>query len=217
MAFHKNLVAVVEPGRLPLYALEPDGSFTSDLDPDIMYFEDRVSSAALEYSRECASRAKCTHSGRCPPSALHVALCDKNGLHVYVIALQTTGGEYTPVHRWSSRNVLERRRYCKTFTLAPSFGSECRSVSYIAESGSNEGYFTLMTTLLPAICDTRTSDEAVAMSAKLTGANMPALYFAPVRDFDDALGLLVVGNAFGELVLFSFDNAAHLQRFAGYL
>ncbi|EKM61858.1 uncharacterized protein PHACADRAFT_248748, partial [Phanerochaete carnosa HHB-10118-sp] len=44
---------------------------------------------------------------------------------------------------------------------------------------------------------------------------MPALYLASTRDFDDTLGLLVIGNAFGELALHSY-GAVPPQTLAGY-
>ncbi|EKM61859.1 uncharacterized protein PHACADRAFT_248750 [Phanerochaete carnosa HHB-10118-sp] len=75
-----------------------------------------------------------------------------------------------------------------------------------------EDDFDLVTTRLP------TDDDGTSegTSVKLSGADMPALYLAPTYDFDDALGLLVIGNAFGELTLYSF-SAVPPRTLAGSL
>lgn len=215
MVIQDALVAVVEPYRLSLYTLPPDGTPPLAVDAEVVRFDDRVTSATVEILGACTPHAECIHPGSCSPAAIHVAVCDLHGLHVFAIPLVLVDGHYLPVHRWSSPYVaIEEEDEPGRFTLSPSFGYGCRSVSYIVDSEQMEDNFKLVTTRLPTGGDSSDDDTSKATSAKLICADMPALYLASVRDFDDTLGLLVVGSGFGELALYSFGGVP-LQRLTG--
>lgn len=73
-----------------------------------------------------------------------------------------------------------------------------------------------MTMGLPTSGDHGDASMSGTTSAKLASEDKDtlALYLAPTRDFDDMLGLLIIGNAFGKLVLYSY-SAIPSQTLAG--
>ena len=77
---------------------------------------------------------------------------------------------------------------------------------------------TLMTAFVPPDhaddWDTLDPTERVVDAHAFSDLNLPALFAMSVRDFDETRGLLLVGNAFGELALhdFSGSDVADLSR-----
>jgi hypothetical protein len=51
------------------------------------------------------------------------------------------------------------------------------------------------------------NEEAEPTVFEWQDANMPALYMLSVYDYDDARGVLVLGNAYGELSLYDFSGS----------
>ncbi|EKM61860.1 uncharacterized protein PHACADRAFT_157079 [Phanerochaete carnosa HHB-10118-sp] len=98
MAFYDNLAAVVEPRRLSLYTLPPDGSPPLVINTEIMCFDLRVTSAAIEFSTECSPRTERTHSGSQLSIAIYVAVCGPYGMHVYTIPPETVDGQHRAIH-----------------------------------------------------------------------------------------------------------------------
>ena len=52
------------------------------------------------------------------------------------------------------------------------------------------------------------SAKGSARLCQLDASQLPALYSMSVRDYDEGFGLLIVGNAFGELVLCSITGSS---------
>lgn len=157
-----------------------------------------------------------------PTPTLHLFISGEGGLFVFVISkddllLEDTDLDAFLVWHPSPADPLYAREREKpalddavktesTFLndSEPQFGTDCTAVSWI------EGPYIVPSAKYPTNLVTLTSrlllrgaPPAANAYYRIDGMKEVAFYAMAARDYDDGLGLLAVGNAFGELALYS--------------
>ncbi|EKM48114.1 uncharacterized protein PHACADRAFT_203235, partial [Phanerochaete carnosa HHB-10118-sp] len=203
-----NFVAVVTPERLQLFNTLNDTEMA--VRKTLLEFRGEVSFADVVFSSRPSDGA--TDGTGASTPMIHLCICDYLGLHVFrLLDVSSELQHFYDVRRWSSPLPLVADPAFMPYEVAPRFGPGCTSVSWINAFEVGKGAYTFANGRLPAVGARaprwqRTPDDGPCF--RLAAPHMPALYFHAVRDLDEALGLLVAGNAFGELVLCRFGGSA---------
>lgn len=201
-----NLVAVITPEQLQLFVTQ-DNLQAPIARKILLQLRGEVSFADVVIHRRLLSRDNDDLSSSEP--TIHFCICDHLGLHVLQVTdLSREFQDFNHVRRWSSPLPLLSNPEYMPYEIAPRLGPGCTSVSWIDAFEVGKGEFRIMNGMLPLVDGPaplrRTLTDEPYL--RLVGPSMPALYFHAVRDFDEGLGLLVAGSAFGELVLCQFDG-----------
>lgn len=213
MDIQGNLVAVITPEQLQLFVTQ-DSLQAPIARKILLQFRGEVSFADITFRRIPFSRNDDNDSS---DTTIHVCICDHLGLHILrVTNISREFQDFSHVHRWSSPLPLLGNAEFMPYEIAPRLGPDCTSVSWINAFEVGKGEYCFVNGKLPHVDGPAPLRRTLADEPyfRLVGPYIPALYFHAVRDFDEGLGLLIAGNAFGELVLCQFGGLS-LQKLDG--
>ena len=136
---------------------------------------------------------------------LRVCVANKRGLQVHALAWPPRGDTAGLQELWAYVTPQDRE-----YVSQPSFGKRPNTISWFHAPGLEWKPTAFMTATLPV---SPSNAQAGGAPYSLCGLDMPALYCMGVRDWDETQGILALGNAFGELVLYDFagTNSARLD------
>ena len=202
MAISGGLVAAVFPGKLELYIVnKPSRSKSSKIHEwrllDTIACADAIFGPAYgQYADE-------------PPDALiQLRLCisRRSGIQVYELELEPPfgQGEHTP----ELRGIWDCKPEPAADISFPRFGLSPTTLSWFDAPGKEFRPVTFISTFMAMHQHQNDSSvDSPPSLHKFWDVNMPALYSFGVRDFDEARGLIIIGNAFGELSLYDFSGS----------
>ena len=201
----ENLVAVVMSDYFQLFVIQDDTSPV--IQKTLLHFRGDVSFADVAF-RARPSSQRDDGAYKSDP-VIHLCICDYLGLHaLHFRDISFELQNFYDVRRWSSPLPLVANPEFMPYEISPRFGPDCTSISWINAFEVGKGEYSFVNGRLPPVESTpslcRRSDGEPYF--RLVGTFIPALYFHAARDIDEGLGLLVAGNAFGELVVCQFGG-----------
>ncbi|GJE97841.1 F-box protein [Phanerochaete sordida] len=187
MDIHANLVAAATPEHLTLYTLHsarPPSART------LMHFRAELGAADVLFTPPPSP----VHSPAARPGAqLHIALSDALGLAVLRVTDLATPHQPWPLRVWAPPPAPAARPEHVPCELAPRFGPQALSVGWVDAFEVGEGAWRAAGASVP--------EEGQGGRCWRVGGEGVAWYASAVRDVDEGLGMYVVGNMFGELVV----------------
>lgn len=205
MAIWGNLLALIAPGKLELYAADnacpsPPRKFWS------CELSHCIGHADLSFNAIPKSQTTCDQ-------LLRVCVSEAKGLFVYDIVIPIDSGSATQHERINLRRVWFYEPDEYTDALRPCFDATLENVSWLEAKQQDWTPVAFVTSSIPQIMQDTSNPQAVSLPRpyKLSNFEMPALYCAGVRDYDATRGILVLGSAFGELALYDFSGSETRQ------
>ena len=207
MAICGRVVAVVMPWQLRLLVLNisAEGSMTAEQTRSIPL------KCSVGWAQTLFSE----------PERLHLCICGQDGLFTYSVPVgeSRSGGQtedLLPLWHMQRYTALQMELYRRQdwASYFPQFGAHGTTIIWLQRalhSTKHIGFATLPEGLSDARFAGGNSHSPHVY--ELEHPELPAMYAAGVYDYDEALGVAVFGNAFGELALFNLSalSLARLQ------
>ena len=203
MAIEGSLIAMVSPKKLELHILDDLG--TPCLSRKVSEFElpSPFASARLMFG---------TTSRHATPSStsfitLRLVLSRANEMHLYEVIIPPSEDIYF--------HEIWRHEIAETWDISlPRFGARAAAVAWLSGSRlpkampcSDPVVYMATSVPLGIPFDDTSRDKELDIPRASSNTDSIALWGLAVHDFDETRGLVVLGNAFGELVLFDHSGS----------
>lgn len=196
MAIEGNLVVSVTPKKIKAYFLD-EPSNAEPVVHTLTAFDHTVMLAAVGFLPGSTQRRLGANDEDEAMPTICACVEDEYDLHCITLKpisrTRASPPQYVSSRATLSTNVSDGTDY----VLSSCLSSVHSSVSWIQTGGERGERCAFVNAKLTAA----QSPAAEPSKFIFNEPDMPALYFFAVRDFDEALGLLVVANGFGEMAL----------------
>ena len=198
MAVRSGVCAVVTPDTIEMYALSAGGEATL---LQVLQLTHAVENVSI--SNEAEALPFDPVNGDAHRSFM-LTVTNKTGVFVYQV--QRKGDSF------SAEVVAEREEVSDAASRPskpayPCFGGSSSRVSWIYPPSSLFDRQSRLVTAQIIPSEVNSSMARLAILSECKATDLPSLYAMPVMDFDDGVGLLAIGNGFGQLALCSFNGS----------
>ena len=201
MAIHGDVVATVSPKKLEIYVLDHDGNVCASR--RIQHFELPYPFGFVALSFDRVTHHMFERKPRCAVLRLFLNCGQELHLHELLIPPRLEDLHFRKVWKQKAAGLSE------AFNVG--FGARPSTLTWLGGKRRDWEPVTFVTAFLPLglTDDWENPDtaECVVKAHTFSGSDLPALFAMSVRDFDETSGLLLVGNAFGELTLHAFSGS----------
>ncbi|CAL1699394.1 unnamed protein product [Somion occarium] len=142
-------------------------------------------------------------SGNGESEKLYLCIANHRGIHIYEVICRPLDDHLELIPVWTHNLGLVAQKY-ESLTIQPRFGASPHVITWLRDCVDLSFLPTFVAARIP------TADSVVGAEdvIEISDPNLPSLYCQPVRDFDEARGVAIFGNAFGELALVDFSGVA---------
>ncbi|CAL1699380.1 unnamed protein product [Somion occarium] len=134
---------------------------------------------------------------------LYLCVGNRRGIHIYEVVCRPLDDHLELIPVWTHNLGLVAQKH-ESLTVQPRFGASPHVITWLRDCVD----LSFLPTFVAARIPTPDSVVGTGDVIEISDPNLPSLYCQPVRDFDEARGVAIFGNAFGELALIDFSGVA---------